>query len=192
MKSSISLCLLLLAAAGLSVAEVPRKPVPSKYRSLWTDSPFTTDPVVTPGDTYNPLQDYVLLGVSPNEHGYRVTLMNRKTPTERPVIVESHRETKGFKIVEVLRDKDDPMGTRVKLTRGTNTGTVGFEEKFLTLKPAATPARQPDPTQQAGRPNPQTQQNSTTASQPRVPRRRIIPPNPPTPGTQNQPANTQR
>ena len=63
-------CLLLALIALSSVAhgEVPTKRNINYYQRLWTDSPFTIKPVATNENVHNPLEDYVLLGVSPIEH----------------------------------------------------------------------------------------------------------------------------
>lgn len=161
-----------MVLTGLLHAEVPRKPLPSKYRNLWQNSPFTTKPVTVSGPVYNPLDDYVLLGVSPIEEGYRVTMLNRKRPNDGRVIVESNKEKDGYKIVDVVRSPGNPLKTTVRLSRAGKTGTIGFEDKFLTLKapPANARAQQPNNRAQPGVPN--TNQPPGT----RVPRRRIIPP----------------
>lgn len=168
-----SLCLILALVGGVR-AEVPRKPVLSKYQSLWKDSPFTTKPEGPTVSTYNPMQDYVLLGVSPIEQGYRVTMLNRKRPNDRRLIVESHRPAAGFEIKEVMRKEGDPLATTVRLQRGTTTGVIAFEEKFLTLKPppaAAAPNRE-----QRGNSGGATKPAGEAKTPPRPPRRRIVQP----------------
>ncbi len=182
------ICLLPALVLALH-AEVPRKPLPSKYRALWIDSPFTAKPVTASGPVYNPLQDYMLLGVSPVKEGYRVTIMNRKNPADLPLVVETNSNTEGFEIVEILREEGDPMGTRVKMKRGTSEGTVAFEEKFLALK--AAPAPKPNPSQRnISRPNPQAQLQGSGQAATGDSRRRIIPPKPPTPGQPNSNQNS--
>lgn len=187
-----TLCLLLsLAVSGVGLcAEVPRKPVLSKYQDLWKDSPFTAKPEGSTASVYNPLQDYVLLGVSPIEQGYRVTMINRKRPNDRRLIVESHRPVQGIEIQEVIRKQGDPLATTVRLTRNGNSGVIAFEEKFLTLqRTAATNPRNENP---RGGAKAAANQNATNekSNPPRAPRRRIIPPGtnvqkPKTNGTQN-------
>lgn len=126
-----------LAFTGLAMAETPRKAPLSKYNGLWTNSPFTTKPVVTgPEAPPNALEDYALLGVSPIPEGYRVTIMNKKTPEER-LYIDSGKTVEGFKIVEVVRKAGDPLGTVVRMMSGSVTGTVAFDEKLLTIKAAA-------------------------------------------------------
>ncbi len=145
MKPGLCLLLLALAMAGTLHAEVPQKAPLTKYQKLWQFSPFTARPVGTTGPVYNPLEDYVLLGVSPIKEGYRVTLLNKKNPAEKRIVVESHKPAKGFEVLGVIRQKGNPRGTVVRLMRQGTTGTVGFEEKFLTLAPppAADKAAEP-------------------------------------------------
>lgn len=172
MKTLPKLACLLPLLAGMLHAEVPRKPLPSKYRNLWQNSPFTTKPQGPTVVDYNVLQDYVLLGVSPIEEGYRVTMLNRKRPNDGRVVVESNRHSDGFKIVEVMHSQGEPLKTKVKLAKGGKSGTVGFEDKFLALK--APPA-----TAKPQQPNNRVLPGTTNRNQPsdvRVPRRRIIPP----------------
>lgn len=172
------LCTLLMAVAmtGVSHAEVPQKAPLDKYQKLWQFSPFTAKPVGTTGPIYNPLQDYVLLGVSPIKEGYRVTLLNKKNPAEKRIVVESHKPTQGFAVLGVIRKAGDPRGTVVQLSREGTTGTVGFEDKFLTLaQPAAKPR---EDVQQGAQP---AADGSKPHIVPKIPRATIVPP-PTSPG----------
>lgn len=165
---------LFLALFGPVAAEAPRKPVLSKYQDLWTDSPFTAKPVGPQAVEYNPLQDYVLLGVSPIQEGYRVTMINRNRPNDERIIVESHRPVAGFQIEEVIHREGEPLATTVRLKRGVSIGTIAFEQKFLTLKP---PAAAPPSNGQRGNPRAAATPNPGQATEPpRPPRRRIVPP----------------
>ena len=149
MKPRLCSLLVAIAAIGGSHAEVPQKAPLTKYQKLWQSSPFTAKPVGTTGPIYNPLEDYVLLGVSPIKQGYRVTLLNKKNPAESRIVVETHKPAKGFKVLGVTRQKGNPRGTVVQLSREGNTGSVGFEEKFLTL---IAPAVAPKVQEQQGNP----------------------------------------
>lgn len=192
MSSAPRIFLLTLAVTGWAVAKPPVKPPPSTYSSLWTNSPFTSKPVIAEGPPpANILDDYALLGVSPIGSGYRVTLVNKKKPEDR-VTVDSDRPRDGFQILGVTRKSGDPLGTVVRMMSGTVRGTVAFDEKLLTL--AAAPAAKPPQAQPAaipGQPQPQIQPGQMP---PRMPRPRVVPP--PTPAAQPpqaQPApNTQR
>ena len=135
---------LLLALAGLASADLPKKVPLTRYSGLWINSPFTSKPLDTgPGATVNPLDDYALIGVSPiGGNGYRVTLINKKKPDER-ITVDSDSAKTGFKILEVVRKSGDPLGTVVRMSSGSMTGTVSFDQKLLTLTPAAAPAAPP-------------------------------------------------
>ena len=174
MKPRLCTLLVAIATAGVGHAEVPQKAPLEKYQKLWQFSPFTAKPVGTTGPIYNPLEDYVLLGVSPIKEGYRVTLLNKKNPTEKRIVVETHKPTKGFTVLGVIRKTGDPRGTVVQLSREGSTGTVGFEDKFLTLtQPVAKPK------EEAPQGNPSAADGSKPHIAPKIPRATIVPP--PTP-----------
>lgn len=187
MSAASRILLVALALTGWVAADLPRKAPITKYTRLWTDSPFTSKPPPPPpGEVANPLEDYTLVGVSPVPGGYRVTLLNKKKPDER-IMVEGNQETEGFKILEVIRKSGDPLATVVKLKSGAVTGTVAFEDKFLTLAPP--PAAKPTPPQPGVRPGQQPLQPGQPG-QPgvRQPRPRVVPPPAQSP-QQAQPAN---
>lgn len=195
MKTS-AILLASLALTGLAMAETPKKAPLTKYSRLWTDSPFTTKPVIEnngPGPSI--LDDFALVGVAPISQGYRVTMMNKKSPEER-IYVESGETVEGFKIVEVVRKAGDPLGTVVRMMSGSVTGTVAFDEKLLTLKtaaPAAPAGGRPGQPGQPGQPNAiPGQPNQPVPGQPgTVPqiRPRVVPP--PTAGTTPAPQTPQ-
>lgn len=163
MKTS-AILLASLALTGAAMAEMPRKAPLTTYARLWTDSPFTTKPVIEKNDQGPGIfDDYALVGIAPISEGYRVTMMNKKSPEER-IYVESGKTVDGFKIVEVVRKAGDPLGTVVRMMSGSVTGTVAFDEKLLTLKTAAPAAPagarpgqplQPGQQVQPGQPQPQ-------------------------------------
>jgi hypothetical protein len=174
--------LLAPALVGWAAADLPKKAPLAKYSGLWVNSPFTSKPPPpTQGPEANPLEDYALAGVSPISSGYRVTLLNKKKPDER-ITVDSDKPSGGFKILAVTRKPGEPLGTVVRMSSGSVTGSVAFDEKLLTLTPppaanpapqAAPPGVQPQPPQQPGQP-PQRQ-----------PRPRVVPP-PAPPNAQQQ------
>ncbi len=177
MKSPLSNpVLLLLALTGLAAADLPKKAPISRYTSLWTNSPFTSKPPPPgPGEVADPLGDYALIGVSPitGNDGYRVTLINKKKPDER-ITVDSNKTVGGFKILGVTRKPGDPLGTVVRMSSGTTTGTVAFDEKLLTVVAAKAPPAQVAPPQVPGQP---AQPVPPGQAQPiRQPRPRVVPP----------------
>lgn len=195
MKSQISnfkfQILILLALTGWAAADLPKKAPITNYTRLWTESPFTSKPPPeVAGPVADPLEDYSLAGVSPVTGGYRVTLLNKKNPTER-IIVESDRPSAGFKILGVTRKPGDPLGTVVRMSSGSVTGNVAFDEKLLALAPPAAPAAQAGPKPpQALLPgvapgNPPGVSHGAAPVQPgqvpsRQPRPRVVPPATPT------------
>jgi hypothetical protein len=178
--------LLLLALTGVAAADLPKKAPLSRYSSLWTNSPFTSKPPPPEaGPENNPLDDYALIGVSPinDNNGYRVTLINKKKPDER-ITVDSDETVSGFKILGVTRKPGDPLGTVVRMSSGSMTGTVSFEENLLTVAAAKAPP-QAAPPQVPGQP---PQPVPPGQAQPlRQPRPRVIPPPAPQAGAAAQP-----
>jgi hypothetical protein len=123
-------------------------------------------------------------------------MMNKKSPEER-IYVESGETVEGFKIVEVVPQGGDPLGTVVRMMSGSVTGTVAFDEKLLTLKTAAPAApaggRPGQPGQPGVLPGQPGQPNQPVPGQPgTVPqiRPRVVPP--PTAGAAPRTANSSR
>src|SRR5690606_21316176 len=88
---SALLALSIFAEAQVSPT-LPGKIPASRYSSLVTKSPFTSDPPppAPPEPDGNPLEDFALGGVSPIPGGYRITLINRKEP-ENPIFINTDR-----------------------------------------------------------------------------------------------------
>lgn len=140
MNTPPRILLLAVAFAGSAVAGLPKKTPVRTYQDLWTNSPFTSPaPPPPPIKPTNILENYALGGVSPIGSGYRVTLLNKKNPEER-IIVDTDRPREGFKVLTVIRKPGDPLGTLVSMAVGSMTGTVGFDEKLLTLAVVNPPA----------------------------------------------------
>ena len=183
MQLAFRLILLIPAVVGSVAADVPRKAPITKYAGLWTNSPFTSKPPPPPpGEVANPLEDYALAGVSPVTGGYRVTLLNKKKPEER-IIVETDKPSEGFKILGVTREAGSPLKTVVRMSSGSVTGTVAFDEALLALAPppAAKPQVPPGVQPQPGQP-PQPGQQPVRQPRPRV----VPPPTPQNPQAQPQ------
>ncbi len=173
MAPIVRLLVLLAALSGVAVAALPMKAPLSKYTTLWTNSPFTSKPVTTQTEEANPLEDYVLIGLSPISGGHRVTLLNKQKPEER-IYVDSDKPKNGFKIISIIRDPKDGMGTVVRMQSGNLTGNVAFDQNYLSLTKAPqapAPGQVPPQTQpQASVPPGQNQ------APPPKPRPRVMPP----------------
>lgn len=154
---------LFLAFTGAAVADLPKKPLLTRYTSLYTHSPFTSKPAERiPGPAQDPLADYALIGVAPLENnGFRVTLIDRKKPEEQTTVF-SDRPNDLFKIISVTPKAGDPLATVVRMQMGDSTGTVGFDSKLLTVAPKKTPKATPPVT--------------ATAPARSIPRPRVAPP----------------
>ncbi len=180
MSAILRIAITTLAAQGLVCADLPKKAPLSKYSDLWTKSPFTSKPPPPPPpDEIPAFEDYALAGVSPIEGGYRVTLLDKKNPEKRIFIFSDDPGSKdGFKILGVTRDPDKPRGTVVRLSSGSQTGTVTYDDKLMTLA-APPPPQNPQQAQpqMPGQPQPQLQPGQMPQRQPRP---RVVPP--PVPG----------
>lgn len=197
--NTISLIFLVpLATLHTASADIPKKPPLVKYTGLWTNSPFTSKPVVEQqGTAENPLDDFTLTGIAPVPGGYRITIINKKNPEIKKIIEPGGSDTE-FKVVSVDRNPGKTLGTTVVLSTGSMQGTVSFEPDLITLKaaPAAPQPGQPQP----GQPQPNglppgvvPPQGNQDPNQPnggatvqRQPRPRIVAP--PTPSSVQQPA----
>lgn len=188
MKAIFRIALATLAAHGLVAADSPKKAPITKYTKLWQDSPFTSKPLPPPPDDPAPaFEDYSLAGVSPIEGGYRVTLMEKKDPTKRHFIYsDDPNPPKGFKILGVTRKADDPRGTVVRLSTGSQVGTVTYDDKLMTI--AAPKPQAPQQPAIPGQPVPQPLQPGQIPQ--RQPRPRVVPPPVPAQG-QVQPGQPQ-
>ncbi|MEO5713861.1 MAG: hypothetical protein ABIT37_10280 [Luteolibacter sp.] len=175
MKTSLTFLSCAALFTGWASAELPKKMPVGRYSGLWMSSPFTSKPP-PPGPMVegNPLEDYALIGVSPIAGGYRVSLINKKNPEER-VLVDSDNPASKFKILNVTRKPGDPLGTVVRLTSGSVTGTVTYDEKLLTLAAPAAKAAAPGQPPQPGQP-PMPGQPPNPNNPQRQPRPRVVPP----------------
>ncbi len=151
---TISVFALLIAFAGSSFADVPKKIPRSRYEALWKNSPFTSKPAVETGaPVENPLSDFALIGVSSTgDNRYRVTMINKKAPEDERIYVDSDNPKAAYKIIKVNRTPGDPMGTTVTMSSGTMTGTVSYDEKLLTIAAAKTAGPGPGQNGQPGQP----------------------------------------
>lgn len=181
----------LLIFAALSClpahANTPQKAPRVKYTGLWTNSPFTSKPIVTGGDApANPFEDLMLTGIAPVPGGYRITLVSKKNPDLKKVIEPGGASD--FKVISVQRNPEKSLGTTVVLSSGASQGTVAFEPDLITLK-STPPAAQGNPNlPPAANPNQPPMPQAADNAQ-RQPRPRIVPPIPPTPQQQQQPQN---
>lgn len=188
MKALPHICFFAIAIFQGVSADVPKKAPLVKYTGLWTNSPFTSKPVVEPtGPGANPFDDFTLTGIAPVPGGYRITIMSKKNPDEKRVI-EPGGTDKEFKVVSVNRNPGKTLGTTVVLSTGSMQGTVSFEPDLITLKSA--PAVAPQNPQQANGNLPpgitpamanqqnanQQNGNQADANNVRQPRPRIVPP----------------
>lgn len=125
---ALSLCQLALGSAPTSVK-------PDRYGRLVNDSPFGTKRDIPKPAAPDLFADYSLAGVTPLEGGYLVSLFNKKKPEERISIPGNFL---GLSVVEVRPGNDGPLSTTVVISKGSDVGVIGFDEKLLVLKTPAT------------------------------------------------------
>ena len=172
---------LLLALTGLAMADVPKKAPLTRYTNLYSNSPFTSrPPPPEAGPEVNPLDDYALIGVSSigkisGAESYRVTLINKKKPEDRMTVTSGETKSE-FQILGVIPKPGSPLDTVVKMSSGSMTGTVAFDEKLLAIAAPVPKAPIPGQPPQPGQPIPQ-----------RMPRPRSVPQPPPAVNGQVQP-----
>lgn len=174
MKTLFLLCLLPLPL----LAEAPKKPLPIRYTSLYTSSPFTTPaPVINTNIVVaNPLEDWVLGGVTKFPDGYFVILINKKKAEEKVIIQPGMHSD--FQVLEVIENPGDYTETVVKLRYGTTLGSVTFDKKLLAVKtPAQAQAQEGKKSAaQQGLPQGLQQGGNGPSMRPRTIAPQIIPP----------------
>ena len=183
----------IVAFASLTAhASTPKKQPLVKYTGLWTNSPFTSKPIVeASAPAVNPFEDFTLTGIAPVPGGYRITIHSKKNPEIKKLIEPGGSDE--FKVVSVDRNPEKALGTTVVLSAGSISGTVTFEPELVTLKaaPAAPVASQGNQNQPPGVNIPQTpKQNPGGQAAPSGPRPRVLPPQAPAANTQQQPGRS--
>lgn len=127
--------ILLFLFAGSALAAVPKKKPIHRYKKLWEDSIFTSDPIVVKGNRGpNPLDDYTLASVCQLREGWHVVLINKKERHQRILIRPGEGSEDGFKVVAVKNPQT--REAKVEIQAGDNKAWVTFEREFLTIKPA--------------------------------------------------------
>jgi hypothetical protein len=175
--------LILILAPAAAMADVPLKPTLTQYSKLWTDSPFTSKPVIEREvrEVESPLDDFALSGISELKDGYYVVLINKKKPDERKIIRSG--DDSGFKVLDVQWGEETWKDTVAKIQSGAHTKEIGFDDQVLAVKTA--PAQQKPPQAQPGRPViPGLNQPSQPGA--RQPRPRVVRPPTPRPNTNNK------
>lgn len=175
MMNALATLLLVLVVTESVMADVPRRPDRNRYNDLVVNSPFTSKPPPPESaEAPNPLEDYALGGVSKLNGGYYVILFDKKKAGEKKVIRPGSDKNE-FEVQEVKWSDGSWKDTTVVLKSkvGGKVGTVGFDEKLLTVKAQAkaptkkpnTPAKLP---KGAKPPTPQPGQKPARTPRPRV------------------------
>lgn len=129
-----------LLCMGSALSEPPEKHNLSRYRALWSNSPFTKKPDPVSVDKDSPLKDWVLGGIAGNStSGYSITLINKKNRNQRARLNSNkafaENLSEGFSIVEVVQGGLDYKKSKVKIASGKETAWVTYDEQVLAFKP---------------------------------------------------------
>jgi hypothetical protein len=180
---ALSFALLFVAMACATAIEVPKQAPLTRYAQLWTQSPFTTPP--PPPESApppNPFEDMVLRGIIPlDKGGYLITLIDKKDPS-KVTRIDTESKNAEFQVDKVEREPGNRLATLVHLTKGSMTGTVGYDEALSVVKQAPPPqqrAPQPGQPPQVAPGMPQIPQPNVGQPGSRSPRQRVV--QPPTP-----------
>lgn len=178
-----------LFAAALLVlpahSAAPRKPPRQTYAVLWTQSPFTTKPVIETAERIeeNPFEDWALGGVS-SVGGRRLVRLFHRKEAGKQMTIDTGDPNSEFKVLEVLQDSVDYKKTVVKISKGGQTGSVTYDDKLMAGLKAANAKSQAQAAMKAkamaaaaarsGKSNskPKPRSGSTPSRQPRM---RVIP-----------------
>lgn len=176
------------AASAESADPIPRPHPVSRYEAIWENSPFELE--APPPDNTGPesplADEFALAGITKVKGKTVVTLLDKKAGTSFDLREDQPKNS--LRLLEVSFHRD-PMLTEVKLARGAETGSIGYDKSSLSTAP-----KRPPQTLAAANGAPQqsvlnrTPQNPNAA--PQVARRRILapavpspqPPGGPTPG----------
>jgi hypothetical protein len=106
-----------------------------RYASLWQHSPFalaTVEQQAPPGFA----QNFAVVAVARVDDEDLVTILNRVSQERFTVSADPNAD--GIKLVSVDSDPD-PLKTKVKLQKGTENATIGFDKALLAMNQAPAP-----------------------------------------------------
>lgn len=176
-------CLLLSpASASFAPAAESPEPIPqaypsSRYDPVWDHSPFELEaPPPTNLSPTSPLsEEFALVGITKVKGKTVVTLLDKKAGTSFDIREDQPRNS--VRLLEVSVNRD-PMLTEVKLAKGSETGSVGYDKKSWSAAPKRPPqalaANQPNPG--AAPASALNRSPETPNPAPQVSRRRILSP----------------
>jgi len=204
MKPSVATTVLLsiYCAASGSLFAVAETPVPaglplSRYQAMIDKSPFalaTAAPVeAPPAPTASFAQDFYITGIAKVGNNDFVSIGSKATPTQHFSLLAGQTGPDGISLASVAWSPE-PGKSKATLKKGTEFGTIGFDEAALATSQSAQPAPQPQPFQPVPG-QPQAIQRRPFQPISRVPAGRpIVPGTPQTlrPGMNNQPGFPQK
>ncbi|MEM1085566.1 MAG: hypothetical protein AAGI48_15755 [Verrucomicrobiota bacterium] len=166
--------LICLVTTSVAFADAPKQPTLTRYAKLWTNSVFTTKPEIEGVAEENPLEDYALGGISKLQDGYYAILFHRKKPDEKIVIYPGTKSD--FEVLNVDWPEGSWKDAVVTVRNGSNTGTVKFEDKLLTVKQAPQAKQNPKAKQPPAQQNKRPTTTNKPATKPgtRTPRPRTV------------------
>jgi len=138
MKTILTTLISTIALSSV-LADVPENYPPSRYIDLYRNSAITDEPEPEIIEKEDPkLDEWTLVGLRKYHGNYEVTILNTKDRTNRLVIPSTKATEEGFAIKEVNYKR--ALQSEVTLQKGSATGVVSFDPKYLVLKAVAAPA----------------------------------------------------
>jgi hypothetical protein len=123
--------------AGVATAEPPRKPTVFQFNALIERSPFTIRPTSSGSTPSSPLEREWMLGsIRPNGEGWSVTLINKKNRKDRVRLIPGFAAG-GFQLLDVKQDPQSAENSRVRVSKGSQTAWIGYDESLIKVRPPA-------------------------------------------------------
>jgi len=127
-------------AQGQAAEAIPKAHPASRYQSIWENSPFQLEapPPANAAPKASFSQHLALVGITRVKEKTVVTIRNKKDGTVFDV--HEDKPSNSIRLVEVSVNRD-PSLTEVKLAKGAEIGTVGYERQLLASASSGSPQR---------------------------------------------------
>ena len=123
--------------AGLCHAKPPERLNIGQFNNLIQSSPFTVKPVRKQAEEETPLaRDWTLAGISPNDDGFSVTIMNKNNRQQRIRFIPGF-DTGDFKLLAVEQDTASRNDSRVHIQKGSQKAWIGYDEEVVKTRTVA-------------------------------------------------------
>lgn len=163
-----SICITRVALAG----PVPSPQPAERYSALWQKSPFTIASVEE-APKANFAQNLAVVAIARIGNDDTITLLNKQSQQRFQVGIK--QDSDGYKVLSVTMDSD-PLKVVVKLQKGNETATVGFDKALLAANTSPPPPPgQPQNTQSQPPPAASTETNGQPLAARKVRRVPVVP-----------------